>query len=198
MFADLDWLTLVLAAAGGAVLLYLWGFLSWVVLPLHIPFIRRFHGEAEDRVREALRSAAGEGGIYIVPGFPHPRAADPQKRKAIEDVYRERLEEGPWAFLALAPRGISLPATATRQMIFGFVNQFLIAALTAFVLGQAVGETWVERLAVVLAIGLIHGLATHVAYWNWMHFALDFTLSQLVDGLIGWLLLGLWLAWYLS
>ncbi len=190
--------TFLLAAAVGGVIGFVWGFLAWVVLPLHRPFLQRFHGEDEDRLREAIRRSTKADGLYILPGFPLPRAKDPAQQKAIEAVYRERYEAGPVALLAARVRGGNHmdPAQLLRGLIIEILNAALIAGLLAL---AAPGiPHFFGRFALVLGIGAAVWLGAHVPYWNWFYFPLGFTLSQLIDNTIGSALLGLWLAWILA
>ena len=48
------------------------------------------------------------------------------------------------------------------------------------------------------ALGVFAWLAVSVPYWNWYMFPTDFTLSGLLELLIGWLLSGAAIAWWLG
>ncbi|MBI4585912.1 MAG: hypothetical protein HY717_18025 [Planctomycetes bacterium] len=190
--------TFLLAAAVGGVILFVWGFLAWVVLPLHRPFLKRYHGEEEDRLREAIRRATRSDGLYLLPCPPHPRPKDPAQQKAIEAVFRERYEAGPVALLVARIRGGKPmdPALLLRGLIIEILNAALIAGLLAL---AAPGiPHFSGRFVLVLGIGAAVWLGAHVLYWNWFHFPLGYTLSQLIDNAIGSALLGLWLAWILA
>ena len=50
------------------------------------------------------------------------------------------------------------------------------------------------RTACVTIVGLLASLMTLVPYWNWYGYPTDFTLAQIVEHTVGWLLAGLVLA----
>jgi hypothetical protein len=67
----------------------------------------------------------------------------------------------------------------------------------AFVMGLA-GLGFRRRLAVAAAAVAFAWLGTMVPYWNWYRFPLDFTWAALIEQLIGWLIAGAAMAWWLG
>jgi hypothetical protein len=50
------------------------------------------------------------------------------------------------------------------------------------------------RVACVTLIGLLASIMTNVPFWNWYGFPSDFTLAQIIEHSVGWLLAGIVLA----
>ena len=51
----------------GAVVLFAWGWFSWMVLPWHNKQFKAFTNESS--VKDAIINNAGEGGIYTIPSM---------------------------------------------------------------------------------------------------------------------------------
>lgn len=186
-------LEFALASLVGGLILFVWGFLAWVVLPLHRFSLDRYRGQDEDDLREVLRRAGSRRRLLVVPGLPHPRTGDREKQAAIDRTWQERRREGPVALVAVAP--CCGPAMSPRQMVVGLAIQILAAALATAVLALGQPAGYLERLLSVLAIGLAAWLAAPASQWNWFPFPTGYTLGLLVDYAIGWSLLATWLAW---
>jgi hypothetical protein len=65
-----------------------------------------------------------------------------------------------------------------------------ILALGAFGIGR--------RVLIAGALGLFSWLAISLPYWNWYLFPTQFTLGTLLEQVIGWLLAGAAIAWWLG
>ena len=80
----------------------------------------------------------------------------------------------------------------------GFLTDFFGAAIVAPLLFCALGgcccQSYLQRVGLVTALGLFLALLGHVAYYNWMHFELSYTLVFVVDVVVGWFLAGLVIA----
>ena len=48
----------------------------------------------------------------------------------------------------------------------------------------------VPRAFLVASLALVVGTTAHLTYWNWFHFPLDFTLVNICDNVLGFLILG--------
>lgn len=55
-----------------------------------------------------------------------------------------------------------------------------------------------RRVAVAGALGLVAWLAISAPYWNWYMSPANFTLGTLVEQVVGWLLAGAGIAWWLG
>jgi hypothetical protein len=69
--------------------------------------------------------------------------------------------------------------------------------MLAFVMAFA-GLSFGRRIAIAAAVAVYAWLNTMVPYWNWYRFPLDFAQAALIEQLIGWLIAGAAMAWWLG
>ena len=70
----------------------------------------------------------------------------------------------------------------------------VVCALLAAILVSQLRPGLIVRTACVTVVGLLASLMTLVPYWNWYGYPTDFTVAQIVEHTVGWLLAGLVLA----
>ena len=183
---------IILAGLVGGVIMFLWGFISHMVLPL---------GEAgfktlphEDAVLPAISAQIKEDGLYIFPwpesppGTPMPVNAE--SRKKTEQLFQT------------APHGLLLFHTPPAAMLSGgqlgteLATNCVSSLLAAMLVSMALGclGSFARRVFFVAAIGLIAGVAVNVPDWNWYGFPSNFTLAQIAEHVIGFAAAGLAIA----
>ncbi len=184
---------LLLGALAGAVILFVWGFLAWAVLPLHKASFRPVPNE--DAVVSALGGNIGTGGVYYFPGIPEETAnTSAEQRKANMDAYVHKHQAGPIGVVMFHPGG------ADPMMVGQFIGGFIIYLIAAFIASwflsrsTAAGSTYIARVAFCGTLGVFVSFAAHLPAMNWTYFPMDYTTAMVADALIGWLLAGLALA----
>lgn len=176
----------LLAGLAGGVVFFIWGAISWMVLPWHDEGIKSLPGEAA--ILPALRQNIGESGLYLFPPMPEPQG-DPAARKQFEDRHRA----GPVGWLVYHPGGREPMPRA--MFVKGFVINVLSALIAAgFLAGSGARRGYVARALLAAALGLFAGLCTHVMQWNWMLLPGVYTTIMVVDLVVGWLFAGLAMA----
>src|SRR5437667_2700950 len=172
---------IVIAAVVGGVVMFVWGAVAWMVLPLHTSTVKDVPNE--DELRAVVRKNVTEPGFYAVPGWGEAKA----DQKGWETKYRE----GPRILAVLLPQGGD-PMMASTY-VKGFAIDVLAALFAAWLLSKAVGglNSYGARVQFVTVTGLFAGIAVHLAYWNWLEFPTNYTIAYLADITIGWLLTGL-------
>ena len=165
--------SIVLAALLGAVVMFLWGWLSWAVLPWQMAVSNRFADEAA--MQQALKMNGPKTGVYYLPF----ESAD------------ERPGE-PAAFVNLRPDGWGM--SIARTMIVGLIGLFVAALLVLWLLGRARIPTYGGRVGFIALAGLAIAFYGNFVYWNWYGFPTSYTIVQMLDALIGWALAGLVMA----
>ena len=55
-----------------------------------------------------------------------------------------------------------------------------------------------KRVFIATALGAFSWLTVSVPYWNWYLFPTDFTVGSLLEQVIGWMLAGVAMAWWLG
>ena len=163
------------ALAGGGVL-FVWGVVYWVVLPIHQGVFGQFHDE--DAVASVLTQNAPQSGIYIYPGGQDEEAA-------------EKMARGPFAFVVFHPGGMT---SMVRPLLTQLGIQVLGAFLISLLLARAgFGGYW-GRVGFVVLLLLAAGVLCHLPNWNWWHFSSGYILMVFVDLLAGGFLAALVMA----
>lgn len=171
----------------GGVILFVWSFLAWVVLPIHSPALREIPNE--DAFVSVIKPALPGKGVYQLPHNPG-MSAD----KAAQDAWMEKTKRGPGGLIIYDPAGSD--PMMTGQMIVGLLIDILSALIVAWLLTRSTAMTS-SYMSRVMFCGMFAIFATAFDYltmWNWMGYPADFTTGLIVDALIAWLLAGLGIA----
>jgi len=177
---------LLFGALVGCVILFVWGWLTWSLIPIHISSIRNIGNE--DSVISAMRINMDRKGVYVFPGMPAP------DNKTAMDTYTQKCQRGPMGFIVYNPEG-SDPMPVS-QMVIGLVLFFISAYIASWFLSRstAAASGYIVRVSFCGMLGLFISISTHILNWNWMDFPFDYTLSWVLDSVVGWLLAGLGIA----
>ncbi|MBI3611192.1 MAG: hypothetical protein HY204_10910 [Nitrospirae bacterium] len=154
----------LLAVVLGGVVLFLWGFISWAVLPWHDMVANKFSDEAA--VAQVLKANAPVQGIYYL-----PYAEEDHKPGEVA------------AFVNVLPQGFDM--NMGKLMGIGLTMQILSAALVFGLLRQTQGLSYLGKLKFVAWVGLTIGFVSHGPYWNWFGFSTSYTIVTILDILIG-------------
>lgn len=178
------------AGVVGGIVLFLWGWIAWIVLPIHSDTLWNLPNE--DVVVSALQTAPPAAGVYTVPGMPRYTAemSDDQKAAATKE-WEEKQQRGPVALIVLHPTGKD-PMMAS-QMITGLIISMLTAFLAAWFLSRstAVAGSFFQRVVFCGMLGVFASFVVHLMYWNWFNFPMNYTTAMVADTVIGWLLAGI-------
>src|SRR5437870_2364404 len=94
---------IILAAVVGGVVMFIWGALAWMVLPLHTPSIKEVPNE--DAMRAVIRENVKEPGFYALPGHGHHEGMTKEQQAAAMKVQEQKYMEGPRGVMVLRPDG---------------------------------------------------------------------------------------------
>lgn len=179
----------LLGALAGGVVLFVWGFLAWAVLPLHNSSFRSLPNE--DAIIPVLRSSIATDGLYYFPGMPEETAGttDDQK-KANMEAWANKHKQGPVGMVVYHPGGVD-PMMAS-QFIWGFVIFFLASFIASWLLARstAAASPYLARVAFCGILGVFISFATHITSMVWLYMPMDHTSAMVADAIIGWLLAG--------
>lgn len=182
---------IVTAGLIGGLVMFLWGVLAHMVLPLGEVGMRL--PTSENMVLAALPQGLGhQPGVYLLPSLDPARMSDPEAVAA----YSTKSLASPYAFVVYQPIGTDMMAMGP-QIAVQWLSDTLSALALAFVIGWA-GMRFGQRMGVTLAVAGFAWLSLRVPYWNWYRFPLDFTLAALIEQVVGWLLAGAAMAWWLG
>jgi len=163
----------LIAALAGGVILFVWGSISWTMLPWRDATVETFPDE--NLVMRSLVENAPATGLYYIPADDADYAVDT-----------------PTAFINIKKEGFGVGMG--EMMIKGLILNILMALLVVCLLRTTSNLDYKQRLGFVTMTGLLIGIAANGPYWNWFGFPDYYTFIQTVDTVIMWFLAGLVLA----
>ena len=180
---------LALGTILGALVLFIWSALAWMIIPWPGEPLRHF--TSEDAIVAAIKANAPRSGNYLIPNEPQrlPGMTEEQYQKATKDA-EDRMNNGPMVFAAVRLEGVSM----AKGMIVGFLTDVIAVFLACFLLLQTDRLSYRGRVLFVAGLGLLVFLAGHLDEWNWWGFSNAYTIMQLGALVIGWFLSGLVIA----
>ncbi len=174
----------IIAALVGAIILFLWQFLSWAALDLHR--VEMSYTAAQGPIMEAIEAANLETGTYSLPNHPDDATA------AEKQAHNATMEGKPWALISYHK---AFENNMAMSMIRSFLINFLSAFLLCWLLGKMANLNLQTTIMASLAVGLIGYLTIDYLYYIYMG---GNTLPVLIDTIVSWGLVGAWLGWYLN
>lgn len=179
----------VIATLVGAVIVFVYQSMSWMVLPVHENVFK--YSDADVEIQEFLNERLTEHAVYVVPGKP------PGMSEAEHQQQMEAHEGKPWAMITYHP---SMNMEMSGNMLTGLMFSILSVLIIVWVLTAAssVFSTFASRFFVCVLFGAFLTLNSSLADLNWWDSPWHFVSGNLVDELVTWVLCGLWLGFYLK
>jgi hypothetical protein len=186
---------IVLAALAGGLVLFIWGAVSHMLLPLGAAGLKNLPNE--EPVLTALGSSISEPGLYFYPGLDMKKKATEEEQAA----WAEKIKTGPSGLLLYRPSGGE--AMSPRQLVSELVSNILAAWVAAIVVSLIIAghsdqagrnAQFGRRVLVVGLLGLFAWLSISASHWIWYGFPTAFVGAELIDQVVGWLLAGLVIA----
>lgn len=174
---------ILIAAVAGAVILFIYGMVSWMVIPFHNATVNAANDEPG--LAAALREHAPRSGFYVVPAMSGGTSSE-----AWSDMVA-RHEAGPIAAISVRHEGATpmSPGVMGRGMAINFVSALLVAFMLSWAAPRLAG--YGQRLVFVFLLGVLIAIQSDFNYANWMWFPFDHTLAMALDDILGWLFVGL-------
>ncbi len=175
----------------GGSLLFVWGAVSWLVVPFNSAAL---HPAAnEDVVLAAMKESMRGKGMYALPAMPR-KSGVPANDELLQKQYVEKLAAGPTALVVFNPHGTG--QMRTDQLAYGFVNSIMCALIGVWFLmrSTAYASTYVARVAYFGMFGVLVSFFVHLANYNWFDYPADFTVAMVLDAILGWVVAGLGVA----
>jgi len=160
---------LLLSLLAGVVM-FVWGFTSWAVLPWHMSTANKFTDEIA--VSQVLKANAPEKGVYFLP-------------YAEEDHGPEQVG----AFANVLPGGTAMNMGV--MMLTGLIVNILAAVIGLYLLSMTCGLSFWGKVGFFTLVGLAIGFVSHAPYWNWFSFSTPYVAVMILDTIITWFLAGL-------
>jgi hypothetical protein len=169
----------------GALVVFVWGFLSWEVLGLYDKSITSMPNA--DVVVPVLKTNVGQTGAYFFPPMPENQA-DPAAMTAWEEQHKA----GPIGMLMYRAEGSATMDMMT--MVRGFCIYFVASMLLSCVMMAAQLRNFILRMAFVIIAAAFAVMVCHISTWNWMMFPDKYALAMTADTMVGWTIAGFFLA----
>ena len=178
----------------GAIIMFVWGFLAWAILPIHLHTF--MYSPAMDSVAKVMADNNFESGAYGVP------TADNRNVSGFDSKYQEETQrvmtEGvgkPSITLFYKKEGYDMSGLTLFK---GFLFNFLAVLAACIILMPAftVMDSFFGRWWLVLLIGLLVAASSHLMNYNWMGFPWEYSKMLVMDVMVNWGITGLWLSWY--
>ncbi|MEM7454511.1 MAG: hypothetical protein AAF456_09175 [Planctomycetota bacterium] len=180
----------VIAGVVAGIVLFVWGFVTNMIIPLGevgIKYLDRGHEEA---VLNTMREQIEEPGLYFMPGWDRSLTGEELNSELAR--WNGAYESGPTGFLIFHPTGTS--PISPRQLGVQLILDLFIGVFAAFIISHCANAGFVSKLTIAGLCGVLAFLASDAAYCNWFRYPLDFTLAKFADKVCGFLLVGLTLA----
>ena len=165
--------TVALGGLSGGVTLFVWGFVSWMLIPWHDMTLERF--ENETTVEAALKANAPTSGVYVLPNLEGKSSEEMQGLK------------GTFAFATVQ---LDWEMSMGPQMVIHFLGNCVAAGFATWLLLKTTVSGFVSRVRYVKLIAIVAWLACILPMGIWWKFSASFLLINFVDLLIGWGLAG--------
>lgn len=174
----------IIGSIVGGIIIFLWQFLSHTVLNLHKGAEQ--YTPKQDSIMAYLQSKDLAPGHYLLPMLP--------EGATMEDYtsFAESCEGKPWARLSYYA---SRSGDMTTPMIRGLLTNILMVALVIWLLGKMARPSLTDILVGSLVIGLSGFM--NFPYTSHIWYPAGNIRADLIDALVMWLGLGLWLGWWL-
>jgi hypothetical protein len=181
---------ILLAAGVGGAAYWLWSAISWMVLPWHHATFARFRDE--DEVVGVLSRNAPATAVYGLPAPPAYGAGWTAEQRAAEDArVTEAMGRGPLVLAVVRKEGF--PPVWRPMLVAALVDAAAAGCFGAALLRTDAVGLW-DRALLVAAMGVGGGIACRLSDWTWHGYPAAYTLVNLADAAIGWLLAGLAIA----
>jgi hypothetical protein len=177
---------IILAAVLGGVTFFVWATISHTVIPLSEGALLGFTNE--EIVEQSILANAPTSGVYFMPYMPQKQKGMTDEQFAIERQKADKkMQHGTFVLASVRLGGMGSMGT---YLLLQLVTDMLAALFVALILARTVG-TVRNRAVTAVIIGLAGFAALSLPQWNWYAFSTAFTLAELFNTAVGFLLAGL-------
>ncbi len=173
--------TLIASIVGGLIL-FIWQFFSWTILDIHRPM--QNYTSKQQEILNFLGENLEEGNYYL-PTLPEGTSMEENEKMMAESTGK------PWAEIRYHK---AMNANMGLNMARGFLIDILVVFLFCSYLLKSLHD-FKTTIISALVFGITSYLITDYTYQIWFE---TNTIPNLIDALVGWSLVGVWLGWWLS
>jgi hypothetical protein len=177
---------LLIASIVGSLILYAFLFIAHVVLPVHFTDYKK--APAEDSLLNLLSSTLKEEGMYMLPYFDAGMS-----NEDMEAQWKERMGK-PWIHVNYNASMDENPMLYVMSFLYNFISVLILCI--ALAVANAGLASFFQRLWFVLLFALFTVFSVVMMQYNWDSFPMHYLGGHIFDAVMGYLLVGIWLAWY--
>ena len=149
--------SLIKSAIVGGIIVYIWGMISWIVLPWHITTINRFANP--DAVSQVILDNAPQDGIYVLANMPAPDAANSMQQP------QQPMMSGPFMFASIQRSGMDM--LSSKPYVVSFFIQVIGAFFITWLYLQTKANHYWRGVFFITLIGFLVGFLSLIPNWNW-------------------------------
>lgn len=174
----------LIAALVGGIIIFFWQFLSNAALDLHRPATQ--YSSNQDTILNFLSTQLEEG-KYFLPNTPVGATTSEMQQLAEESKGK------PWAIIDYKKANTTnMPMNMGR----GLITNFIMVWLFTWLLSKGNYNSFGSIFSASVAVGILSFL--FYPYTNFIWYESPGIYADMLDGLIGWGLCGIWLGMYLK
>lgn len=168
----------------GALILFIWQFLSWGLLNLHGS--QMSYSPNQENIIPCISEHLTEEGTYFIP------RADPSLSAADQEAFSKSQIGKPWAIVSYRK---SFENTFGMNLIRGFVIDFVSVLMLIWILMKFEQNDMKTSIITAVFVGLIGYF--YISYLNSIWFQTD-SIPDLIDAIVQWAICGAWLGYFLN
>lgn len=170
--------SLIKSAIVGGIIVYVWGMISWIVLPWHITTINRFTNP--DAVSQVIIDNTPKDGMYVLVNMPS------------SENDQQSTMSGPFMFASIQRAGMDM--SSTKPFVISFIIQVVGAFFITWLYLQTKANRYWRGVFFITLIGFLVGILSLLTSWNWWGFSPGYVFVGIADLVISWFLGGLAIA----
>ncbi|MEO8275877.1 MAG: hypothetical protein ABI639_06625 [Thermoanaerobaculia bacterium] len=171
----------LLAGLVGGLVIFFWGFLAHMVLPIGEMGYRPM--PVNSPLLEAMKSNLSEPGLYYFPG----KEAGRKQTKTEDVVWESKYKVGPTGLLLYHPTGED--HVSGKRLGIEMASDIAGALLLAYLL-SALGGSIAKKIRFSVLAGIFGWVSISLIEWNWYGYPGAWLAGELIDQIVGWGLAG--------
>jgi len=160
----------------GAVIVFIWMMISWMVFPWHCTVMNTFTDE--DKVSSVIMENTLKDGIYVLPNICESA-----------NEHTQAMKKGPVMFASIQRYGFDVNSMA--PYILSLIIQLIGAFLITYLLLLSKDMGYWKGVWFITLFGLTIGVLGLLPNWNWWGYSIGYVGLGILDLVIAWFLAGL-------
>lgn len=174
---------ILIAALLGGITAFIWGWVSWGMLPWHNSVMPSIPNE--DATISHLQEALPSTGVYAFPGYTSSMS------DAEQEAVNAKYKRGPYGMIVYSASGVDMwdPMIFIQGLVLSIIMTWILAVLLSMA-GPRLG-TYSSRVFFSVLVGVLIALNSHFGNWIWMGYPTDYTMVNAADTVLTVLFVGL-------